>query len=256
MDAAPTPPAGAPPAPQRTARHDLRRIDALLEAVYRRERVRDEHGGEQPIFPSGMRRAQGERICAIVAAERAVRTIETGFALGLSGLWAVRGALQGGAIAPRHVAIDPLQSSKFRGAGRLLFEDAGLGDALTVHERGSEVALPELLASGCEPFDFAFVDGLHTFEAALMDIHWLARLVRPGGLIGVDDLWMRGVRSAVDFFVTNVGLEPVEPFRHRRWRPFRDGLRPGFRYEAMALLRVPAPLPERPFGHFVPFRTD
>lgn len=189
-------------------------------------------------------------------AERAVRTVETGFALGLSGVYIVRGALLGGAAAPRHFAIDPLQSSKFKGAGRLLFEDAGLRSALTLDERGSEIVLPELLSSACEPFDFAFVDGLHLFDSALIDLFYLARLVRPGGLIVVDDLWMRAVRGAVEFCVTNVGLALEQPYRHKKGRRLKDGFRARFRYDPMALLRVPDRLPQRPFDHFVPFRWD
>jgi predicted O-methyltransferase YrrM len=47
--------------------------------------------------------------------------------------------------------------------------------------------MEEILAPGC--FDFAFVDGLHTYEATRKFIQIAKKCVKPGGLIAVHDYY-------------------------------------------------------------------
>jgi len=44
--------------------------------------------------------------------------------------------------------------------------------------------------------DFLFIDGDHTYEGTLMDYHMYGPLVRPGGIIAVDDINMGDERVA------------------------------------------------------------
>jgi Methyltransferase domain len=103
-------------------------------------------------------------------------------------------------------------------------------------------------------FDFAFVDGDHRFESVLFDICFMARLVRPGGLIVVDDMWMPSIRTAVAYVEKNLGLT-LEPdalpdgFRWRR-RPWIHGVPGGT--GGLAVLRTPAERPELRWDEFVP----
>ena len=107
-----------------------------------------------------------------------------------------------------------------------------------------------------ENYDLAFVDGSHLFEHAFLDIFYLTKLVKPGGVILVDDMWMPSVRQAVDYAVKNIGLV------HENRRPARPYLIVGDRnicsgkrseQPATALLRVPQQLPERKWDHFEDF---
>jgi hypothetical protein len=92
-------------------------------------------------------------------------------------------------------------------------------------------------------FDIAYVDGSHLFDGVFVDIFYTLRLVRPGGLIILDDLWMPAVRSALSFFASNLKLELMYP----------DPTGPGRRF---VWFRVTERLPDREWDHFAPFSAD
>ena len=119
-------------------------------------------------------------------------------------------------------------------------------------EEESQLALPGLVAQRRE-FDFAFIDGDNRFEGVFLDLYYMTRLVRPGGLIIVDDLWMPSVRMAVAYVERNLGatLEPdalPNGFRWRR-RPMSRGLPDGSGH--MAALRLPGARPALAWDAFV-----
>ena len=101
--------------------------------------------------------------------------------------------------------------------------------------------MPPLVESGL-PFDLGFVDGNHRFEGAFMDIFYMSRIVKPGGVILVDDTWLPGVQCAVNFFTTNKILEPAPDMV----------LRAGVMANTAAL-RVPMKPEHRSWNEFVPF---
>ena len=167
----------------------IQTIDQVLRDVYS-SGVTATDDGEKEIHPTGMRAEQGLNIARIMNACGAQRTIETGFAFGLSGLFMVRSALFNGLASdtqsPSHFAFDPYQSANWGNAGRRLFARAGVSHLLSVGERRSEHSLPELADAG-EQFDLGLVDGDHKFDAAFVDVFYMTRIVRPGGVILVDD---------------------------------------------------------------------
>ena len=64
--------------------------------------------------------------------------------------------------------------------------------------------LPRFVRDG-RRFDLAFVDGNHRFDAVFVDLFFLGRLVRKGGVVILDDYSLPGIKRAVSFFVTNIG---------------------------------------------------
>ena len=87
-------------------------------------------------------------------------------------------------------------------------------------------------------FDLAFVDGDHRFDGVFVDLAYLDRVVRPSGLVIVDDLDLPSVSEATPFFVRNCGWVPEHSVR--------DG-------SQMVVLRRPAVDPQRAWHHFVDF---
>jgi predicted O-methyltransferase YrrM len=187
-----------------------------------------------------MTEAPGALLRQLVLGQRARTTIETGFALGLSSLFILEGLLEQGDDA-RHTVIDPFQQRDWRSAGLRTVRDAGAEPFVRLIEQDSTLALPALIAAG-ERFDLAFVDGGHHFEVALMDLAFMLRLVRPGGLVVIDDLWMPAVRAAVNYATTNLRAEALHD-------PARDPAAA----KRFAILRVPEGRDPRPWDHFVPF---
>ena len=80
----------------------------------------------------------------------------------------------------------------------------GLGGLVEFHAEASEIALPRFLEEG-RRFDLAFVDGNHRFDGVFLDLIYLGRLVRGGGIIFVDDFQFRAVAKATSFCTSNLG---------------------------------------------------
>jgi predicted O-methyltransferase YrrM len=130
---------------------------------------------------------------------------------------------------------------------------AGVRDHVEVIEEESQLALPRLVSEG-RAFDLAFVDGDHRFESALIDLYFMTRLVRPEGLIVMDDMWLPSIRTAVAYVERNFGLtlEPDALPDGFRWRsrPWRRGVPGGS--GGLAVLRCPARRPALRWDAFVP----
>jgi predicted O-methyltransferase YrrM len=164
-------------------------------------------------------RAEGDVLRDLLLTERVGTVVEIGLAYGASAL-AIGEALQR-AAAPWYVIVDPFQTREFSGAGWDVLREAGLDAISQLIEEPSSVALPALMTDGLRA-DAAFVDGSHRFHEVFLDLYYLRKLVRPGGLVVLDDHWWPSVAAAANYFVTNTGWEHVPTGRDTtRLRAFR-----------------------------------
>ena len=161
-------------------------------------------GTQHSVFPVAVSPEEGEALRKWVTREGAVKTIEVGLGYGISALHICEGLLLNGDPAARHVVLDPSQSTRFADCGLQVLEDAGVRHLVEHHAEFSEIALPQFLKEG-RSFDLGFVDGNHRFDAVVLDLFYLGRLVRRGGVVALDDYNLRGIRRAVSFFVSNLG---------------------------------------------------
>jgi predicted O-methyltransferase YrrM len=225
-------------------------LELMVDGIYARGSVADADGNAVDLAPHSIERAQGEALRDLAIAEGVERTIEVGLALGMSALFLCQAVLPRGG---RHVAVDPFQAESWNGAGLRTLREAGVEEFVEVIEEESQLALPRLVAEGRE-FDLAFVDGDHRFEGVFLDLYFMTRLVRPGGLVVVDDVWMPAVRTAVAYVEKNLGatLEPDALPGAFRWRkrPLSRGV-PGGTGDT-AVLRLPRERPGLRWDEFVP----
>jgi predicted O-methyltransferase YrrM len=171
----------------------------------------------------------------LVLAERARTVIEIGLAYGGSAL-AIAEALVANEPGPgRHLIIDPYQN-RFDGCGWSAIVEAGITGLCLLFEERSQIVLPRLLSDGFLA-DAAFVDGSHIFHNVFVDLFYLRELVRPGGLVILDDCSYPSVATAVRYFEVNTGWE-LEPM------PAPTRLR---------AFRLPNPRAEPKFESFKPF---
>jgi predicted O-methyltransferase YrrM len=147
---------------------------------------------------------EGEALRNWVSQEGAVQTIEIGLGYGISALHICEGLLLNGSPAARHVVLDPSQATRFADCGLQVLEEAGVGQLVEHHAEFSEIALPQFLREG-RTFDLGFIDGNHRFDAVFLDLFYLGRLVRRGGILILDDYNSPGIKRAVSFFVNNLG---------------------------------------------------
>ena len=190
------------------------------------------------IFPVAVGAAEGEALRAWVIKEKAVHTIEIGLAYGISTLFICEGLLTNGDRKARHTVLDPYQAS-FKNCGLESLEEAGVRHLLEYYAEESQIALPRFISED-RNFDLAFVDGSHLFDRVFLDLIYLGRLVRPGGVIFVDDYQAPAVARAVSFCLSNLGWKLEEAS-------------PSDEYHQWAVLRTaPEPIP-RSYPHFVDF---
>ncbi|MEV4642367.1 class I SAM-dependent methyltransferase [Actinoplanes sp. NPDC049548] len=178
--------------------------------------------------------------------------VEVGLAYGSSALAIAEALLTVGWPEPRHIVIDPFQEQAYAGVGWGALRSAGLDPVTTLLAEPSSSALPRLAGEGLTA-DAAFVDGSHRFHEVFVDLYFLRKIVRPGGLVVLDDDWAPSVRTAVRYYERNLGWTVIAG-------AFADGTvrRLGDDPAAETVprcraLRMPDPPFEPPFEAFRPF---
>ncbi|MBV8836043.1 MAG: class I SAM-dependent methyltransferase [Alphaproteobacteria bacterium] len=141
----------------------------------------------------------------LLIAEGPATVIEIGLAYGSSALAIGEALISVG--GNRHVIIDPFQDSGFRDVGWDLIRSALLDGIAVLFRERSQIVLPRMTAEGMSA-DAAFVDGSHLFHNVFVDLFYLQMIVRPGGLVILDDYWWPGVAAAARYFETNLGWRP------------------------------------------------
>lgn len=173
---------------------------------------------------------QGAAMHRLMRSHSVRRSLEIGLANGFSAVWmldalrARRNAL--------HIAIDPYQKTLFRGVGITQAKRLSPGARFQWIEDFSIHALSDLIRKN-EKFDFIFIDGNHRFDDVIVDFYLSDQIMRSGGLIAFDDMWMSSVRTAINFIVNNRSYEivpqPAENMKvlrktrddDRDWRHFK-----------------------------------
>jgi predicted O-methyltransferase YrrM len=174
----------------------------------------------------------------LLLAEKPGTVIEIGLAYGSSALAIAEALVAAGPDEARHVIIDAYQKH-FHSSGWAAIAGAGLAGLCSLVQERSQIALPRLLADGFVA-DAAFVDGSHIFHNVFTDLFYLRELVRPGGLIILDDCSYLSVATAARYFEVNTGWEPEPITGPTRLRAFR----------------LPKPRTEPDFKSFRPFGLD
>jgi predicted O-methyltransferase YrrM len=211
----------------------IRRTRAHLSR-YGPDRVRREGDFERVSLPV----VDADALREVLVVEQARVVIEIGLAYGSSALAITEAIVSQGTDDARHFIVDAFQDH-FHDAGWRALMAAGLADVSSLVRERSQLALPKLVVDGFVA-DAAFVDGSHLFHNVFVDLAFLRELVRPGGLVILDDCDWPSVATAARYFEINAGWEPV-PFAHNtRLRAYR----------------LPDPRPASRFEDFEPFGLD
>jgi predicted O-methyltransferase YrrM len=141
----------------------------------------------------------------LLVAEHATTVVEIGLAYGNSALAIAEALVAGGSPDARHVIVDAYQDH-FDGVGWEALVTAGLTEMCSLVRERSQLALPRLAADGLVA-DAAFVDGSHVFHNVFVDLYFLRDIVRPGGLVILDDCDRPSVATAVRYFVVNAAWQ-------------------------------------------------
>lgn len=185
-----------------------------------------------PIDATRISIAQGSQMNKLMRSYRVEKSLEVGFAFGFSTIWILDALLdQKGGF---HQAIDPFEKSQWQGVGLKQVERLdNASQKFRWLDAYSIRALPKLMERQ-EQFDFVFVDGSHRFDDTLLEFYFADQLLRTGGLLAFDDMWMPSIRTVVSFILTNRDYQLVkQPVRNmavleklapdsRDWRHFNQ----------------------------------
>jgi predicted O-methyltransferase YrrM len=188
----------------------------------------------------------------LLISERVETVVEVGLAYASSALAIGEALVTVDAPHPQHVIIDPFQDREYADVGWDLLRAAGLESTTTLIRAWSSIALPRLVTEGLVA-DAAFVDGSHRFHEVFVDLYFLRKIVRPGGLIVSDDDWTPSVRTAVRYYEQHLGWTVIpDAFAGGTVRTVGD--RPaGEAVPRCRAVRLAESLIEPPFTQFQPF---
>jgi predicted O-methyltransferase YrrM len=181
-------------------------VNSVLREILETDQIRTERG-ESIALHSNVSRKEGEFLQSVIRELKPVVTLEVGFAYGISALF-ICDALEVGPDT-RHIVIDPNQfisadgqQDAWGGVGMYNVQRAGFGDIVELRGLPSHQALPQLEAEGVS-IDFAFIDGWHTFDFALVDFFYIDRLLKVGGVVAFDDADMPAIRKLCRYVALN-----------------------------------------------------
>lgn len=176
---------------------DTQVLNILKDQSYKKD------NGEIVRFTSAIDITEANFISSLIEKYRPARTIEIGCAEGGSSL-TIMSTLPAGS---RHTIVDPFQTTYWESKGLNLLRKFNYSN-YTLIEKGSEIALPELMEKG-EKFDFAFIDGYHTFDHTLLDAFYLIKMLNEGGILVIDDVQMPAINKCIRYLHNYPCLEYV-----------------------------------------------
>lgn len=156
----------------------------FVETLFEKKIVQDEALNEIPLH-SGVSEKDGEFLQKIILENKFKNTLEIGCAFGISSLYICAASSQNENYS--HTIIDAFQTD-WKNIGVLNLKRAGF-TSFELIENLSEIALPQLLEKN-KKYDFAFIDGWHTFDHVMIDFFYINRMLEVGGVITFHDLDM------------------------------------------------------------------
>lgn len=186
---------------------------------------------------------EAELLTRVVRELKPRASLEIGLAMGCSAL-AICDALAGQQQA-RHIVMDPRQHAQplWGGIGLHNLARAGFTPLIDFLELPSHRGLAQLEAEG-RRVQFAFIDGFHTFDFALVDFFLIDRLLDVGGMVAFDDADWPSVKRVVRYVATNRSYSVHAALSPRRglWSTAKH-VYEGTRTVAGAMLGAAAKLP-------------
>jgi hypothetical protein len=187
----------------------------VLSEIFSTRLVRDPQGRPIPVH-SEINPTLAGALYRTVLAEQPSLVLEIGMAYGVSSL-AILSALAELGGDRKLISIDPFQDSEWQGAGRECVKRAGFAHLHQLVQEPDYFALPRLLRDKVS-IDFAYIDGMHTFDYVLLDGFYIDKLLKVDGVVGFNDCGFRSIHKYLKFFVS-----------HRKYEELNVGLKADYR---------------------------
>ena len=163
---------------------------------------------------------EGDFLQEMIRVSRPRVSLEIGCAYGVSSLYICEALRE--VNATKHIIIDPWQNLPYgqgpgtgwEGIGLSNIRRAGYEDLVEFLEAPSYQCLSRLAEEGVK-IDFAFIDGQHTFDYVLVDVFLIDKILKPSGIIILDDFEYPSIASVCRYVLLNLPYKCIGP-RSRR----------------------------------------
>lgn len=179
-------------------------MNNVLEEILRTGKVKSPDGELLDAEPVSIPEEKGEFLQKLIDEIKPAVTLEVGLAYGVSTLF-ICDALD--RENSRHIVIDPSQQESWKNIGLNNIRNAGYEKMIEFYAMPSFRALPQLESRGCR-LDFAFIDGWHTFDYALVDFFFIDKMLKVGGIVVIDDTDWMAIRKLCRYITTNHAYKP------------------------------------------------
>jgi predicted O-methyltransferase YrrM len=197
-------------------------MNAILKSILDTGNVTSSEGETIHALYDGISREQGEFLQAIIAEIKPASSVEIGLAYGVSSLFILDALRQIG--RGHHIIMDYKQSTLWKSIGLKNLNDAGFADLYEFYEQPAHVGITQLEMQGTK-VDFAFIDGKHLYDYTLVDFFCVDRILKVGGIVAMDDMWMPSIQKVCAYILTNraytvyrthcPGTNPIGSFKRR-----------------------------------------
>jgi predicted O-methyltransferase YrrM len=167
----------------------------LLETIIRTRQVLDHTGAPKPLHGE-TQREQCLLLQSLIEELKPTRSLEVGLAYGISTM-AICEKLPAGA---KHIVCDPYQND-WNNIGLLNVERAGFSPLVDFRREMAHRVLADLERDGTT-LDFAYLDGGKMFDLVMVNVFYLTKILRVGGLLVMDDCDFPGIRRVCQFLAT------------------------------------------------------
>lgn len=144
--------------------------------------------------------------------------LEIGMAFGTSSLAIIAALPKSGLL----YSIDPYQTDieHWDSVGLIRLNNSNASHKHRLIEEKSFIALPELIKKG-DFFDLIYIDGWHTFDGILIDLFYSDKLLKPNGVIGINDTSFASVNKAIKWFLSHREYQEEVTDLPRKYRRIR-----------------------------------
>ncbi|MCL1471486.1 class I SAM-dependent methyltransferase [Argonema antarcticum] len=190
-------------------------MNCVLEEILKSGYVKSVDGKLVKLH-SNISSEEGKLLQEIIYELKPKVSLEVGLAYGISALFICE-ALKNTPNS-RHIIIDPMQSTHWQGIGLNNLKKVGYEEIIEFHQQPSHLALSQLEAQGIK-IDFAFIDGMHTFDHTLIDFFYVDKLLNVGGVVAIDDTSFPSIHKVCRFIVTNRAYSIYRYFNRIDYKP-------------------------------------